>query len=321
MARLWTKSTLIAVPLALFVLVAQGVDYAQLFAGNTGEGSTTETDPLQEQEVAFEGDAWASWRVTVPAHEEITFRVSGQRQDSALTAFGIWTLDAETRHLDSLFVASTMSKQRDARHIQILNEDTTLVSHQSGQQGGQWGGWGQLQPLHDTLELDVVVLAGSDGHYQGTFTFTATENVTVHGKPKGGAAELATERDFVGPVNLLLEDQLAGERVHTKIIQDAVLPIPVEDHLFGAFKGDVLSGNLNMAFERGSGSRTTCPDEGFFPYTCFFNGQGPGEHNLRIVENIDSWPTEPLCSELHNPMDCLYPPIVWALVADVELGP
>ncbi len=321
MARLWTKSTLIAVPLAFFVLIAQGVDYTQLFGDGSGGTAAGEAETMQEEVVPFEGDAWASWRVSVPVNEEITFRVSGERQDSSLTAFGIWTLDAETRHLDSLFVASTMSQQRDAQHVQIVNEETTLVSHQSGPQDGKWGGWGQLRPLHDTLELDVVILAGSDGHYQGDFTFTASENVTMHGQARSGSAELATERDFIGPVNLLLEDELADERVHTKIIQDAVLPIPVDNHLFGTFKGDVLSGTLNMAFERGSGSRTTCPDEGFFPYTCFFNGQGPGEHNLRIIENLDSWPTEPLCSEIHSPMDCLYPPVIWALVADVELGP
>lgn len=312
---------MIAVPLVFFVLIAQGIDYAQLFAPDTERDPGDPHTSLREYEVPFEGDAWASWRVSVPPNEEITFRVSGERQDSALTAFGIWTLDADTRHLDSLFVASTMSQNRDARHIQILNDETTLVSHQSGPQKGAWGGWGQLQPLHNTLELDIVILAGSDGFYHGNFTFTATENVTIHSEPRTGSAMLATERDFIGPINMILEDSFQGERVHTKIIQDAVLPIPVEARLFGAFKGDVLSGNLNMAFERGSGSRTTCPEQGFFPYTCFFNAQGPGQHNLRIIENIDTWPTEPLCSEIHTPHDCLFPPVIWALVGDVELGP
>lgn len=295
----------------------QPADVSDQEAGVARSDGAQPSSLEERDQVALDGDSWVTWRVTVPKNETIIYRYEVERQDSLITVAADWIIYADPFELSSAFVVSTSQRERQVQHVQAAHEDAPIISHEAnGTQEGSWSTWGLITALRD-LELHIVMLAASDGHLQGEFTLAGTAGVVVHGQ-SSGRAFFATETDFTGGVNVVVDDWVLGQHVQGKFIRDAALEMTIEDRLFGMFKGDVDDGTLQMGYDHPFGSQA-CPAYHFFPYTCFLNGRQPGDYRFRIDENIDPWPPEPVHSELHGPPEETRLHMVWLLAADVEL--
>jgi len=246
---------------------------------------------------AFQGNAWASWRISVPADSHIEIEGRGiAAADAAAANVGAWLLRAD----GSLYGSDleTWFSDQTIVHAQVLDPDHTLVDNVMGGLGGPFGtslGFPGL-PAGDWI---VVVMANSDQAITGgELTVYATEGATIVSETGGAASFFVNAPSFIGTLNAEVSVLLGPQ---ARVIIDAHQAESVGGRLFGLF-ATVGYGVCTISH--------TGPDGGG-QGSAILNGGPAGTYDFSIDLCVDAGADLPAL---------LFKPHTWVTGADVTLA-
>lgn len=262
------------------------------------------------ESIPIDSNAYAAIRLNVPeGGGDFSIEVQGDRgEDGTMSSSGVWALNPDGSAQFAFVFSGFSSGAEDMLHVGVPPLGTILEERRGGSPGFT-GVATTAFGLPPGEHLYLVIGTTDATEFDGEVNVYASEGVGY--SVTTGEAFLYREQHFDG-LNVIVKEP----GFWLKTIQDATLDLEVENNLYGLFQGfsqhnfPVLDGGLSMSLE---GPGTSWAGECWGPAGAlcaaltFVHQGAPGTYTYGIDENRETWD------------GVGFPPVVWAMGADVEL--
>ncbi len=264
--------------------------------------------PLVES-VAIDAPSYAAVRVVVPdGGGDVSIEVQGDRgPDGTMSSSGVWSLNPDGSPRFAFVFSGFAAGQEDLLHVGVPPLGTVVEEKRGGSPGFS-GVASTATGLAPGEHLFLAIGTTDASSFDGEINVYASEGVEY--ELTSGDAFLHREQAFDG-LNVVVKQP--GGPTWLKFIQDASLEQEVEGNLYGLFQGfshgnPAPVGGLEMSLDGpGTSWSGACTTPSFCAALTFVHNGAPGSYTYSIDENIEYFDGNG------------FPPVVWAMGADVEL--
>lgn len=265
--------------------------------------------PLAES-ISIDQPSYAAVRAVVPdGGGDISIEVQGDRgADGTMTSSGVWSLNPDGSLRFAFVFSGFSSGAEDTLQVGVPGVGNVVEEKRGGSPGFS-GVASTSTGLPAGEHLFLAIAATDASSFDGEINVYASEGVEY--ELTTGDAFTYRPEDFAG-LNVIHKDPTGP--TWFKYIQDATVDVSVDGNLYGLFQGfshgqpDPIGG-LEMSIEGAGGFSWSgaCNDPVFCAALTFIHGGDAGDWTFSIDRNVEYWQGEG------------FPPVVWAMGADVEL--